>query len=151
MLEEFEGTQIFIPKDMTMIQSGKLSPYEIQQGTPVFIVYVSPDECSSCRISHLDKYEDLFLMAKSMDFDVMIILSPTDDQIEYIQDQLIQSRFSHPVYLDSYSEFSGQNKIPEDKRFHSFLINSDLYPVFVGDPTLNDKMQSILSDILTER
>lgn len=149
MLKDFEETRITIPQDMIMIQNGELRPYDIHGETPIFIIYVSPAECSSCRISHLDKYEDLFSMADSLGFLIMIILSPNEDQREYIQDLLIQARFHYPVYIDSYSEFANQNIIPEDNRFHSFLINSDNNPIFVGDPTANDRMHVLFSAILT--
>lgn len=49
-----------------------------------------------------------------------------------------------PIYIDQYGEFRSLNpRIPDDKRFHSFLLNKNGYPIYVGNPLNSQKLFDI--------
>lgn len=57
--------------------------------------------------------------------------------------------FPYPIYIDTYKEFSKINNIPQDNRFHNFLIDNDGNVKFVGDPTSDKKLMSVFFDALS--
>ena len=75
--------------------------------------------------------------------------SPGSEELEDVRLQLAVQDFSFPVYVDTYGSFARENTgIPEDERFHSFLIGGDGRPVFVGNPLGSEKMQDIFQKVL---
>ena len=38
--------------------------------------------------------------------------------------------------------------IPDDRRFHSFLIDVDGHPVYIGNPTANDELLALFDEII---
>ena len=140
ILEEFEQAQIAIPDDMTMICDGKLMPSQIKDSIASFVVYVSPEECSDCRIAHLGDYSMFFEWSnRSGSFQTLIVFSPYPEEIDSVLETIIASGFSYPVYLDTNLSFS-ENSIPYDILTHSFLLNKSGKPILIGDPTRNDRL-----------
>lgn len=73
----------------------------------------------------------------------MIIISPNAENLDDIIHKLIEIDGKYPVYVDINSDFIQHNRIPEDARFHSFLIDDKHKPIFVGDPISSDKLMSL--------
>ena len=38
--------------------------------------------------------------------------------------------------------------LPDDKRFHSFLLDRDGHPVFIGNPTANEQLWVLFKEVL---
>lgn len=151
LFEEFEHSQIEIPCDMTIIRDGKVLQNQTYAEGLLFIVYVGPEECSSCKVAHLTDFDALFKLGEgSVPFSVMIILSPPPDDIRSVMEQLIISRYYYPVYIDTNSEFANSNRIPSDPIFHSFLLNEEHRPIFVGNPLTTQKMSLLFDDVLSK-
>lgn len=57
--------------------------------------------------------------------------------------------FPYLVYVDYSGSFAETNmSIPEDNRFHSFLLNKEGRPVFVGNPLASDRMMELFKEAL---
>ena len=151
LLEEFEKTQIVLPSDMIMIKEGKICPYlkRDHKDMNTMVFYIGEGECSDCRISHLWDYSELFeLSQETGTFEIMIIFSPIEEDISYVQDRILSTQFSYPVYLDIHSLFSELNKLPDDIRFHTFLLDSDGYPILIGNPLNNKRIRTLFNHII---
>lgn len=149
LLNHFEQTKIDFPEDMMMIRVGKIQPFEKPGHIPVFIMYTGPEECSLCSVMNLTDREELFRMSEiDGSFLVMIIISPPIDEVETIIEQIITVKFRYPVYLDISAQFEEMNGIPHDQRFHSFLINHEYYPIFVGNPLNSDRDNQLFHSAL---
>ena len=146
-LEAFRETSIHVPADLLLIQEGRIRPWQQTEGDiPTLIMYIGPEECSECRISHLPECEELFRWSEASGlFRFMIIFSPRPDDMDRIQAALMTFAFERPVYLDYYSEFATGNAIPEDSRTHCFLVNTEQRPVFFGNPLGSPRMRELFT------
>lgn len=150
-LIEFNKETISIPNDMLMIWNGKYSSYRVSDELPLLITYISPDECSDCVIGHLSGNKTIFDWSDEMgSFQYMIVFSPKPEMMEYIEERLLVSDFSFPVYLDLNSGFARNNRIPEDSRLHSFLLDKTRTPVLAGNPLGSEKMKDLFFRKLSE-
>lgn len=152
LFEEFEDSQIVVPCDMTIIRDGKVLQDQTCAEGLLFIVYVGPEECSSCKVAHLSDYNDLFKRGDGpYPFTVMIILSPPAEEMGNVMEQLILSRYYYPVFIDTNSDFANSNNsIPSNPIFHCFLLNEDHRPIFIGNPLTTHKMSLLFDNVLSK-
>lgn len=150
-LTEFTKTEIVLPEDLEVCADGIFRIADMSTLKPMkMIVYYDSTECSNCRISHIMELEPLYRLSKEDGrFDVLIIFSPADEDIETVRLQLMYQDIPFPVYLDTFKTFSLMNSsIPQDIIFHSFMMDMDGKPVFVGNPTLDDVLNKVFEEVL---
>jgi len=143
-LRRFEKTTIYFPSYMLVSRGGKMELSPVPEGFK-YVIYISPKDCSTCEISHLAENEVIFNLGNKYNFNTLIIVSPSDESLEQTE-WLIASRESDfPIWYDKDFSFRINNKgaIPEDKRFHRFLVNPDGVPVLIGN-LQNVKIQELL-------
>lgn len=141
-LKEFMGQTVIIPTDMIKFFNGEqIMDWQIPE-IPLMVFYHDSLSCSSCQISHLSDIERVYELADSLGtFDVMTIFSPKAEELGDVLKKIAIRDFEYPVYVDISGSFSSaRGHIPSDKRFHSFLLNQDKCPVFVGNPVNTDKL-----------
>ena len=107
---------------------------------PVFIVWFSREDCSECAVSHLE--EKFYYLTRLADqtnlFDVIFVMSPKDGETDHIAEMISAYEFSWPVYLDTSNEC--EKLLPEDGRFHMFLMDTAGKPVWLGSPLKDGKI-----------
>ena len=82
-------------------------------------------------------------------FRIVTIFAPRQEEYDEVIRQLMVLDFPYPVYVDFDGSFRKANPcIPEDKRFHSFLLDKEGHPVFVGDPLASDRMMELFKEAL---
>ncbi len=103
-----------------------------------------------CQISNLADITGLYELADSLDiFEVMTIFTPKKEEYDSVVKNLMVHDFEYPVYIDFTGSFRKINTgIPDDKRFHSFLIDSNGHPIFVGNPVASNELWSIFLNTL---
>ena len=147
----FEQTRIVLPEDMFPVGPMHHRP---DSAKATFIRYVDSTECTSCFLSAIYRYEEMLDIADSLhNLDFIIIITPAKSQEEYLYDELTTGRYLLPIFYDQYCDFPRLNPdFPTDKRFHSFMINGEGYPVFVGDPTLdnNPRLRLLMTTIFNK-
>lgn len=105
--------------------------------------------CNSCQINHLNDYLCIYEKADTMSFDVLTIFSPRQEEYDEVMASLMKQDFPYPIYVDFDGSFRRANPcIPEDNRFHSFLLDKDGHPVFVGNPADNETMWNLFEKAL---
>ncbi len=152
-LESFCKETIYIPSEFDILQDGVLLDSLQQPLTDKikFILYFSADRCTSCTIGKLSDYEKIVKLKIKGLFSPIIIFSPKEDAWEYktlITDLKVQS-LPYPIYIDRHNKFQQQNpKLPEDTRYHTFLLDKNNRVVLVGNPLASDAMWTLFKSTL---
>lgn len=83
---------------------------------------------------------------------VIILFSLTTvEEVLDVPSHIKDLNFPFPVYIDEFGEFYRQNKdFPSDRRFHSFLVDADGHPVFIGNPLSSEKLWEVFENTLSK-
>ena len=142
----FKNTKICFPAELLIVNKGIISSTKgDMSGKETLIIYYDESECSACVINHLaesvNKYKTI---SKSNGCNVVILFSPLPENAQEVLINLIDAHLNFPIYIVQYGEFRSLNpRIPDDKRFHSFLLNKNGYPIYVGNPLNSQKLFDI--------
>ena len=148
MLRAFENSAIVFPEQMKEYNYGEEQLKTIPEGYK-FIVYLGPGECSSCALNHMD-FSPALTLGKELGYTTLAIVSPNPEDLNKVRADLLFRFTSIPVLLDEDFSFREHNTcIPEDSRFHRFLVNPEGKPIFVGNST-NPAQRALLRRIMLE-
>ncbi len=126
---------------MTIIENGRIHDVDYSVTRPTFVAHFPPEDCIDCQIAHLADYYPLWALAEKDSFDVLLILSPSEEDNLRTISSIMRGKFLFPVVIDPGDSFSRLNPdIPSDPRFNHFLIDRNRHPVFVGNPLVNTKV-----------
>lgn len=118
------------------------------------IVFTDSTECTPCNISRIKDWNDVAQDVFSDYGDnakLIFIFSPPQKRIQEIRKIVKESSEGWTIYLDTANVFQNANKqIPENRLFHTFLLNEDNEILCVGSPLYNDNMRHIYKKILKE-
>ncbi len=132
--------RIKIPETLIPVCNDK--SFCIQPRTPLFVLYIDSTECSSCRLNNLTMYESFANSIKPVDF--YVIFSPTKKEQNHLKHLASRLNTSFQILFDTLSVFQTINpSIPNDHRFHAFLLDKEGYPVFIGDPVYNKRLYPV--------
>ena len=150
MLKNFMKETIVLPDDLHSIQDRNMSTESVFKETPVLVIYHDSLACSTCQITHLIDNISLYERADTSAFQVVTVFSPRQEEYDEVMRQLMILDFPYPIYVDFNGSFRKRNAgIPDDTRFHSFLIDKEGHPVFVGNPAANDNLLKLFDKTLT--
>lgn len=149
-MRQFVKENIEIPENIIMVENKICKPIDVSRLNSLkLIVYVDSLTCSSCRINRFAEMLPIYELAENEGtFSVMAIFSPKSDKLDMVKRQLMLLEFPYPIYIDISREFVINNFIPEDNRFHCFLIDNLGQVQFVGNPTASEQLKSIFLNIL---
>lgn len=149
---EFQEKTVEITRNLVGYSSGVYTPMPDIDGKKVLIMYYSPKECSVCAVKHIWDFEVLYEMAEEYDYEMLSVFSPGEDDYSELLEYIKLSEFPYPIYYDINSDFARKNTcIPEDSRFHIFLLDEDRHPVFMGNPLANEKMKEIFNQVMLKK
>ena len=144
-----ENSVSFPPSLLQIMPGDSLIQTPITSSRPLLVVYLDSTECIPCRINRFDQYEEL-RKETSGKVEVAVIMSPKRDDCNLSSHYVSIQHFGVKVYLDTTQRFHHLNSfIPDDTRFHSFLIDSDNTPVVIGDPIYSLKIKNLLFNYLS--
>ena len=130
---------------MVCMEDSQIKLYQDTTSLPKLIVYYDFNSCTECEISHLPDMK--WLNDKSLrdnTFKFIVIFSPSVDESDKVEKLLKVLDIPFPVCIDYHNEFQYANSfIPEDKRYHTFLIDADGRILFVGNPALSRELRSL--------
>lgn len=145
-LKDFVGQEITIPANLPLTLGGMDTVITGFSDVPAkLVVLYDSVGCSSCRISHMYEWEDITAFSKGTrnKFNVIFIFSPKQSRgaVHEVRASLRASQFNYPVYIDTVGAFiSANQKLPADKRLHTFLLDKDNKVVVAGAPEMNIAM-----------
>ena len=142
--------KIEMPASLKRVQADTVVTCSLDARAKCFL-YIDSTECSSCKISHLPGYVDLYSLSKrDPSFDFVVLISPKNEERDRVIRQL-QLTMVFPVYLDEGGHFLSLNPcIPQDNHFYCFLTDADGKVIFVGDPTWGSKTNARFLKALDE-
>lgn len=115
------------------------------------VVYFDSTVCQPCRINRLYEWESIISLEAKYDyqFDVMFIFSPSYKQQDFMCRSFATNRFRHIVWFDKKGIFRQINRfVPDDSRFHTFLLNRDNEIALVGNPLSNQNIRVLFDNTL---
>ena len=149
-LQEFISNNIIIPSDIQKVSNRNIELCTVDSLSK-WIILIDSLQCSSCRIYHLYDFLPGYEMLDSIpDCELMAIFSPRQEEYDEVVKQLMILNFPYPVYVDYSCSFRKLNSfIPDDTRFHSFVIDKNRKPVFVGNPMSGQKMMDLFIQVVS--
>ena len=139
-LEKMLGQEIRFPDSLKIINRDQVEDSSLLSldNKIKLVFYISPDECSTCRISSIYTVDTLFKIIPPTMFVPVVIVSPDEETRDETIKKLYDGWFDFPIYDDILSEFTDINKfIPKSSSFHAFLLDRNDRIALVGDPTRN--------------
>lgn len=136
----FCKSTVVLPHEMIAIENGSLNLSSIpQNGVPTLVRYYAPNDCNECAVSHMrDNVALVDFSKKDESFEVVVIMSPPDEDREEIMRKIIELKLPIVVYFDTSYYLESLGVIPKNSALHSFLLDKDGHPVFLGNPLKND-------------
>lgn len=149
VLRSFMKSTVDLPDSLLKIEGGVEQNVFIEKSKrPIFVIYLSRNNCHECSIEHLEIYANLYeLSEKESSFDVMTIFSPYQANYIEIRKLLLAKGISFPVFVDRKDVLESQEVIPPDSKYHMFLLSADGRPIFVGNPYISKKILNKFLDI----
>ena len=130
---EWTGKTIIFPDSMRTIFGKPLAPPESEY---TIVAYFDSVGCTSCRMK-LPEWIEFMKKVATLDPQKnveLIIITDTKDK-QQITSLIRQYRFHYNVVNDSLGYFRSVNNLTEDKKLHSFLLDSNHKVVLLGNPT----------------
>lgn len=146
ILKNFQNSEIIVPEDIIRINKGKVDVEPLLGQRAKLVVYVDSSSCSSCQIAHLEMFDNLFALADSTGlFDLIIMFSPSADNASEVLDMICKKKYKYPLYFDVAGKFASLNQqvIPIQKEYHTFLIDREGTPIFVGNPNQSERLYKV--------
>ena len=150
-IERLINREIQIPSNLETIHNGicqnsQTTTFECL--TKLLIIY-SPEDCTSCKISHLYSLENLFTLTDKALFSPIIVFVPEQKGYTPLLSLLNSNPFKYPVYVDKFRKIEQMNPmLPKDSRFHFLLLDKYNKVILIGDPTASDAMWSLFRKTL---
>lgn len=149
---KFLNSTIRFPESMIAVEDGKLTTAKFPVNTPVLVKYYGPEDCAECSLSHVkDNVALAALSKKGNPFELVIIMAPPDEYRGTVIEKLSIMKSPLCIFIDSNYYFESLGVIPKHEKLHTFLLNKEGKPVFLGDPSKDHKsmaqFESELNDL----
>ncbi len=105
--------------------------------------------CSRCVINRIHEWNYWADTLSKYNTSIHLIFCPKVNDKDFIKATIEKEDFAWCTYIDScYSFFKANPRIPQDPRFHTFLVNDNDSVILVGNPTRNQKIEELMFTIL---
>jgi hypothetical protein len=116
----------------------------------LIVVCTHPSDCEVCEWK-LDEWflkrKEILMYNENVDFKFVIQSRNYDEAGHYI----IHAMPDIPVIYDSTGVFIKQNNLPEEQRYHTFLLDKNKKILLVGSPIGNDKLWDMYKEIIKNK
>lgn len=114
------------------------------------LVYSGPDECSTCAMSKMSEWNAMLDFEKEGLIKMTFIFCPSEKEKGDLIAAYRSSGLEHSILIDTCGIFPRQNPhIPQESRFHTFLLDSVGKVVLVGNPIKNMRIKKLYYEIIT--
>lgn len=132
------GREFLFPDSLLCFNSGKFEDFEQSLNKPSIIFWLDSSDCTKCNIDRLLEYNSLIMSFEdSLLIDISfypIVSTSSQNRKSNINEDDLQN-LSFPVFIDRTNSFNCMNSfIPDDKRYHFFLLDDFNIIKLVGDP-----------------
>jgi len=151
-MEAVMSSKIVLPDNMLKVYQGNTYPAGDSLDSDLkLIIYVDSLRCSSCFISNIEIFDELFDMQKKHNGVYTPIIMFGSNRIDglTVPHMLEEMRLAFPVYLDPKNEFLEANpSLAKDQRLHSVLVDGRGKPVMIGNPIDSPKLKGLFEEYL---
>lgn len=151
-LSAFMDSQIDFPLD-SMLYMGD-STTDFHREKYMYVVYTDTSSCSECAIKNFSDWADLDLQSclERQKLSYMFIVAPPRNLRKRIIDKIRQDcLFRSFVFVDTSGCFERQNpSLLRREMMHSFLVDDSSRVKLVGNPTINNKVKSLLLKMIVD-
>lgn len=155
-LQHLLGQQIVLPTDNGQWKIlNRDTTIAVDNCRPKITVYYNAQGCTSCRLKELVSWNNLINdvqnMPKSDTSNVeFVFLFSVGENANSLALTLKQYQFSIPVLFDIQNSFEKVNIIPNDEKFHYFLLDKNNKIQLVGNPINNPAMWKLYKKRIAE-
>lgn len=117
------------------------------------VVYVDSSACSSCTLDKMYVWNKSIEKARKQGnrLRYVFIVAPKPEQLEDAYLSIESNGLESPVYVDTAYVFRKANPhLPEERMYHSFLLDAKDSVVIVGNPMGNPKIDSLINKIVNQ-
>ena len=142
-LKELMNSTIVLPEKIICVEDGEIFPMpDSIRNIAKLVVFVDSSECTTCRISHIGKYRQIFRLSEEKgSFGVVLLFPSVALSGIPVERYVMDSDVGYPIYFDIENKFLKLNpSVAADHRLHSFLIDDKGTPLCVGDPSASREM-----------
>lgn len=148
VLTSFDGKEIIFPDNLEIVINGTPLNCEFYGDTYTIVTYVDSSNCTSCKMRLL-RWSDIIhelnsICEENVGF-VMIVNSNDNAEVNEI---INRDKFLYPIALNGSESFYEINSLPDDDKYHTFLLNSDNEVVVIGNPTINPKIKELYKKVV---
>ena len=115
------------------------------------VVYVDSSACSPCTLDKMYVWNESIKKARRQGSMLkhVFIVAPKPEQIEDAYLSIESNGLDSPIYVDTAYAFRKANPhLPEERMYHSFLLDEKDSVVIVGNPIENPKIDSLINVIV---
>lgn len=128
----------------TVLKSQKTYDYRM-------VVYADSVECMSCTLSNLALWYDYVKDAQTTtpNLTYIFILTPKQENQDRALQLINKKGLPFPIYIDTLGVFNRTNPhIPQDEKYHVFLLNKQDSVLLIGDIVKNPKVEKLFKKII---
>lgn len=117
------------------------------------VMYLDTASCSSCVINKIGQYDSFYKKSKESKgkFILIFVMSVPQKEFSTIKNYIISKNFEYPIYFDNENKFRKKNDfIPDNSRFHSFLLDESNRITLVGNPIVSDSMWELYTKTIDD-
>ena len=115
------------------------------------IVYINADGCESCKMQILESMHKIVVETMPFEkFGVVVILHPSHFEVpDYFLEQI---QYEFTIFYDLDGSFERINpQLPQNEKFHIFLLDDNNKVIIVGNPVNSPKLMKLYFEILKEK
>ena len=150
---EWIGDTLYLPETSEILY--KDSVYQngepINNNAKLKIATLISGDCGSC-VKDLKRWDKFFqFIGSKKEAEILFYLETS--KLSYFKTRLYESTIhKYPLIIDKNFKFSDTNKLPpKDKRFQTFLLDSNNRVILVGNPVYNDKLMKLYKKEIKKR
>lgn len=149
IVNQMSGMQIVFPTDLTYQVGNTRIDLNPSEADFKIIVYIDSAGCTTCKM-RMTLWNEIISEYKALTsqyIELLMILNthPTEEYFEVIKDR----EFNQPVCFDPENSFAAHNSLPDNSKYHSFLLNSNDSIIAIGNPAENPKIRELYKKIIT--
>ncbi|NDW11627.1 DUF1573 domain-containing protein [Bacteroides sp. 214] len=150
LVQAWDGKEIIFPDDAIYTIYGKDTvAYPRPNAAYTIVSYIDSVGCTSCKLQLMRWSEYMHqldsISSKEIAFQFIFHPKNTRDLIHILR----RDRFDFPVWLDQAELFNKANALPEDRMFHTFLLDTKHRVVALGNPVENPKIKELYQKVIT--
>lgn len=127
------GKTVSMPKETVVMNKVEVQPLKV-------VSYISSASCTECYMKTLPLWGELKSDLDSLGVSLLFVVSVPEGECEKVFAD-IRTFCPYCAYVDFSDSFGQLNPfVPEDTRFHTFLLDGGNVVRLVGDPRGNEKL-----------